>query len=157
MFPPEFETSAERDGGPAVGRYGRPVAVIVAVLLFAVFWCGSVGMAAWGVAHQTHGAKGGDVAGLVFWTAVIGLLLWRVWRGGPSATAFMAKIGMGLGLVMALGMLALLVLSLSASSDISGPFALAALPGLVSGGCLLTGGILLRRREVTHWVGPGRR
>jgi hypothetical protein len=156
MVPPE--PGAETGGLPGarvrrVGRRGRPLSLVVAVLLFAAFWAFSAGLAGLGVAHDPHGRAGG-VAGITFWTAAFALVLWRVWRGGRIATVFMARIGAMLGIVFLLGMVVFTVLLFTAPPGGSALRALAyLLPSLLAGLALLTAGVLLRRREVSQWGG----
>jgi hypothetical protein len=149
---PTPEPGAETDGlsGARVRRRGRPPSLVVAVLLFAAFWAVSAGMAGLGVAHDPRGRAGG-VAGIAFWTAAFALVLWRVWRGGRTATVFLARIGMMLGIVFLLGTAAFTVLLFTAPPGGSTPKALAYLaPSLLAGLALLAGGVLLRR-EVSRW------
>jgi hypothetical protein len=156
MFPPE--PGAETGGFSGarvrrVGRRGRPLSLVVAVLLFAAFWVCSAGMAGLGVAHDPHGRAGG-VAGIAFWTVAFALVMWRVWRGGRMATLFMARIGTMLGMVFLLGMVAFAVLLFTAPPGGSALKSLVyLLPVLLAGIALLAAGILLRRREVSQWGG----
>jgi hypothetical protein len=144
MFPPE----------PS-GTAGRPRSLVVAVSLFVAFWAASAGMALWGIGHG-HQASGrtGEVAGVAFWTVVFALVIWRVWRGGRTAIAFMARIAAMIGTVVLAGMVAIAVLTAAAPPGGAGPEVLVyLLPGLLAGGALLTAGVLLRSPEVSRWAG----
>jgi hypothetical protein len=145
MFPPELSGRPE----------GRPRSLVVAVGLFVAFWVASAGMAMWGIGHG-HQASGrtGEVVGVAFWTVVFALVIWRVWRGGRTAIAFMARIAAMIGTVFVGGMVAFAVLVFAAPPGGSAPEVLVyLLPGLLAGGALLTAGILLRRPEVSRWAG----
>jgi hypothetical protein len=154
MFSPEAEAGGE-PGGRTAGRDGRPPALVAAVVLFAVFWVSSAGMASWGLLHQLdRPGTAGDLVVALCWTLAVALLLWRVWRGGPKATRMMAYLGATLGTVMLVGMVAFAVLFAA------GPFGGAhtartavrvIAPGLLAGGALFTSGLLLRRRDVRRW------
>lgn len=136
MLPPEPDAPPE-----PVRRRGRAASLVVALLLFAAFWAFSAGMAAWGVAHEPRD-RGGAVAALVFWTAMFALLLWRVWRGGPLATAFLARIGTMIGIVFLGGVVAFAVLMVTTGSGGSPAYLL---PCLLAGTALVAGGRLLGR------------
>lgn len=157
MFPPELDPKRDRRSPGQVhriGRRGRPLSLVVAVGLFGIFWVVSAGLALWGVVHGPATDKNGSVAGLVFWTVVFVLLMWRVWRGGRKAITFTASIGTVVGIVFLIGMVAFTVLMFVSPPGGSTVRAVAyLLPGLVAGGALLTAGILLRRREVADWGG----
>jgi hypothetical protein len=150
MLPPDPETLRDTTPHRTVGRRGRPLTLVVAVALFAVFWCGVTAM---GVVALTHDRSAGNIAGVVFWTVAVALLLWRVWCGGRRAISFMERVGTLLGLVYLGGMVAFLVL-LAALPHAGGArwHALAYfLPGLVSGAALFAAGRLLNRPEVRRW------
>jgi hypothetical protein len=156
MFPPELDAKRDRPLGRVhrIGRRGRPLSLVVAVGLFGIFWVASAGLALWGVVNDESTGTGGSVAAIVFWTVVVGLLMWRMWRGGRRAIGFMAAIGTMIGAVFLLGMVAFTVLMVV--SPPGGPLVRSfayLLPGVVAGGALLTAGILLRRREVADWAG----
>jgi hypothetical protein len=156
MFPPELDPKGGRSPGRVhrIGRRGRPLSLVVAVGLFGIFWAASAGMALWGVVHGPATGKNGSVAGLVFWTVVFVLLMWRVWRGGRKAIGFMARIGTRFGIVFLIGMVAFTVLMFVLPPGGSAVTSMAyLLPGLVAGGALLTAGLLLRRSEVSEWGG----
>jgi hypothetical protein len=155
MFPPELTPKRHSSGHVhRVGQRGRPLSLVVAVGLFGVFWVVSAGLALWGVAHEKNTGKSGSVSGIVFWTVVVILLMWRVWRGGRKAVRFMAGIGFTIGIVFLLGMVAFTVLLFVEPPGGSTVRAVAYfLPGVVAGGALLTAGILLRRSEVSEWSG----
>ena len=149
MIPPEPGTKTGGSSGARVrrraGRRGRPLSLVVAVLLLASFWLLSVGMAGLGVVHDRHGRASG-VADIAFWTVVFALVLWRVWRGGPVATRYVARIAMTLGSVFLFGTVAFAFLLFTSPSG--GPaqwFVIYLLPSLLAGAALLTAGALLRR------------
>ncbi|MFB9838258.1 hypothetical protein [Actinoallomurus acaciae] len=158
MLPPDLGPEGSEPGRApirrvrTVGRRGRPLALVVAVACFAAFWVCSVGMAAWGVAHDRTGGHTGDVASIVFWTLVFALMLWRLWRGGRLAIAFMSRVGTLLGALFLAATVAFAVLF---AADPPGGSALDFLPYLLpaplSGAALLTAGLLLRRGEVFRW------
>jgi hypothetical protein len=155
MFPPELG-SGPGDIGPVrrVGRRGRPLSLVVAVVLLAAFWVASAGMAGWGLIHHYTHDRAGDVGWMAFWTAVVALILWRVWRGGRTAIVYMAGFGTMIGLVILIGMVAFVVLAFVAPPGGSALTFLAyLLPGLLGGAALLTAGRLLRRREIREWGG----
>jgi tellurite resistance protein TehA-like permease len=143
MFPPEPDAKTE-GRVRRFGRRGRPLSLVVAVLLLAAFWVLSAGMAGLGVVHDRRG-RGSAVAGIAFWTVVFALVMWRVWRGGPAATTFVARIATMLGTVFLFGTAAFTVLLAAAPGLV-----VYLLPALLSGVALLTAGVLLRR-EVSRW------
>jgi hypothetical protein len=155
MFPPDPESGLVPERRVrTVGRRGRPLSLVVAVLLFAAFWACSTGTSLWAVAHDGRGDHGRDLAGLVFWTLVCTLLAWRLWRGGRVAIAVMARLGTLLGLLLLFTPAVFTVLYLVEPAGGSAlAFVRSLLPALVSGGALLTGGRLLRRTEVVRWSG----
>jgi hypothetical protein len=155
MFPPDLDTGHRHTRRVRrVGRRGRPLTLVLAVVLFAAFWTASAGTAVWGVTRGRTDGAAGAIAGVTFWTAVVALLLWRVWRGGPNATRFMARAGTAIGAVMLAGMVAFAVLMVamppggSPLTDV-----VYFLPGVCAGAALFTAGVLLRRREVREWGG----
>lgn len=160
MLPPDRgPEGSEPDRAPirrvrTVGRSGRPLSLVVAIVLFAAFWICSVGMAGWGVAHDRKGGHTSDVAYIVFWTLVFALMVWRLWRGGRVAIAFMSRAGTLLGALFLVATVAFAVLF---ASDPPGGSVLDFLPYLLptplSGAALLTAGLLLRRSEVFRWNG----
>jgi len=151
MFPPEPDAKTE-GGVRRFGRRGRPLSLLVAVLLLAAFWVLSAGMAGLGVVHDRRG-RGSAVAGIAFWTVVFALVMWRVWRGGPAATTFVARIATMLGTVFLFGTAAFTVLLAAAPPGGLAPrLVVYLLPALLSGVALLTAGVLLRR-EVSRWRG----
>jgi hypothetical protein len=150
MLPPDPDALSDTAPPRTVGRRGRPLTLVVAVALFAAFWCGLTAMAVVGLTREP---SGGNIAGLVFWTVAVALLLWRVWCGGPRAISFMERVGTLLGLVYAGGMVAFLVLMVMLPHA-GGPRWHALpylLPGLASGVALFAAGRLLRRPEVRRW------
>jgi hypothetical protein len=153
MFPPELDRPAgEIRRVRRVGRHGRPLTLVVAVVLLAVFWGASVGLAVWGLTREEDQA--GALAAMAFWTLVVGLLLWRVWRGGARAIRFMAQIGRAIGSAILAGMAVFVILAVAMPSGEPGLIEVVyLLPGICSGAALLTAGILLRRREVREWAG----
>ncbi|GLY84308.1 hypothetical protein Airi02_022370 [Actinoallomurus iriomotensis] len=160
MLPPEPGPEGSEPGrapvrrARTVGRRGRPLSLVVAILLFAAFWICSVGTAMWGLAHDRKGGHGGDVAYIVFWTLVFALMVWRLWRGGRVAIAFMSRVGTLIGGLCVVATVAFAVLF---ATDPPGGSALDFVPYLlptpVAGVALLTAGLLLRRREVSRWSG----
>jgi len=157
MFPPELDPKrGRRSPGHVhrIGRRGRPLPLVVAIGLFGVFWVVSAGLALWGVVHGPATDQNGSVAGLVFWTVVFVLLMWRMWRGGRKAITFMASIGTVVGIVFLIGMVAFTVLMFvhpPGGSEVRSVAYL--LPSLVAGCALFTAGRLLRRSEVSDWGG----
>lgn len=157
MFPPGLDSKRGHRSPEHVrriGRRGRPASLVGAILLLVVFWTFSAGTALWGVLHDHGHDQGSTVAGLVFWTVVFALLMWRAWRGGRKAIAATAWIATMLGIVFLIGMVAFTVLFFIAPPGGSVVKSVAyLLPCLLAGVALLTGGILLRRREVSEWSG----
>lgn len=153
MFPPELDHHAgDIRRVRRVGRHGRPLSLVVAVVLVAVFWGASAGTAVWGIA-EAHG-QAGAAAGVAFWTLVVTFLLWRVWRGGARAIRFVARLGTAIGSAILAGMVVFAVLAVTMPPGEPGVIEVVyLLPGVFSGAALLAAGVLLRRREVREWGG----
>ena len=137
-----------------IGRRGRPVSLVVAVVLLAAFWVALVSLTGWGIANGRTDGPGDAVGWMAFWTAVAALILWRVWRGGRTAIAYMAAFGMMIGIVFLAATVIFAVLMVVMPAG--GPALMGVaylLPGVLAGVALLTAARLLRRPEVREWAG----
>jgi hypothetical protein len=131
---------------PSVGP-ARPLAVKLSVGLFAGYWTCS--MAYTGVRWLAHGVVSRDAAYLAVWTLIVGAILVTIWRGGPTATRLMSRLGIAVGLVILAGTV---VLARMVYRYHLGASPLLLLPALAGGLVLAVAGGLLRRADVREWV-----
>ena len=141
MFPPEMKEGRGFAPRPerAAGRSGRPAVVVVAVALIVAFWGCTAGVMAWTLSRTGEGA-GGPAASLLFWTVILGLGLWRVWRGGPKATSIVARLSLGAGVMMLIGVVAFGVVFAVGPAGLPASYLWRVVPGLLAGASLFTGG-----------------
>ncbi|WP_433337118.1 hypothetical protein [Spirillospora sp. CA-294931] len=125
---------------------GRPWHVAAAVVLFAALWTAVMAYAA--VQDGEGFTKPSSIAYGVFWTVVIGLWLWRVWRGGPMAIGRMVQLCYAIG---ALGLGFTIYMTYTFSDLFEDDDWTRGLPGAGFSLCLLLIAFLLSRRPVREW------
>ncbi|WP_067476456.1 hypothetical protein [Actinomadura hibisca] len=121
---------------------GRPPAVVAGIVLFGAVWLGTSAVA---IASGAYGP--GPLAGMAFWYAVLALLLYRAWAGGPFAIMAIHRIGISFGILILIALVGVLALY----PDEIGETLRRGVPGLVGAAALMTSGFLMGREDVTRW------
>lgn len=117
----------------------RPVAVDLAVLVLALLQVG----VAYAIVAYGGSRTGFAIFAAVFWSAVWYSTLWRVWRGGPVATAFASLTAIGIpGIMLLFSPIAIMV-----TGDVLRSV-LIAVPSALG----VAAGFALRRPEVAEWT-----
>ncbi|MFI6521422.1 hypothetical protein ACIBF1_38130 [Spirillospora sp. NPDC050679] len=121
---------------------GRPPALVASIVLFGAVWVGTSTLA---VASGGYGPAA--LAGTAFWFAVLALLLYRAWAGGPFAAMAISRIGVGFGVLILVGLVGVCLLY---PDDISETLRTGA-PGLLGAAAFIASGLLVNRKEVIEW------
>ncbi|MGI5169115.1 hypothetical protein ACQEU3_32680 [Spirillospora sp. CA-253888] len=121
---------------------GRPPALAASIVLFGAVWVGTSSLA---IASGGYGP--GALAGMAFWFAVLALVLYRAWVGGPFAAMVIQRIGVGFGVLLLIAVVGVHFLY----PDEIGETLRTGTPALIAAAVLITSGLLVNRKDVIEW------
>ncbi|MFC9974346.1 hypothetical protein ACFVH6_25930 [Spirillospora sp. NPDC127200] len=121
---------------------GRPPALAASIVLFGAVWVGTSTLA---IVSGGYGL--GHLIGMAFWFAVLALVLYRAWAGGPFAAMVIHRIGVGFGVLLLVAVVGVHFLY----PDEIGETLRTGTPALVAAAVLITSGLLVNRKDVIEW------